>query len=53
MASTGSNFEAETAGSIPEISPITAETPVPIIIFFTESINSKSPAIEVAIMETK
>ena len=53
MASTGSNLEAETAGSIPEINPIAAETPVPITMFFTESINSKSPAIEEAIRETK
>ena len=44
MASTGSNLEAEIAGSIPEIKPIAAETPVPIIMFFVESINSKSPA---------
>ena len=53
MASTGSNLEAEIAGSIPEIKPIAAETPVPIIMFFVESINSKSPAIQEAIKETK
>ena len=53
MASTGSNLEAEMAGSIPEIKPIAAETPVPIIMFLTERTNSKSPAIEEAIRETK
>lgn len=43
MASTGSNFEAEIAGIIPEINPITAETAKPTNIFQEESTNSKSP----------
>jgi hypothetical protein len=43
MASTGSNLEAEIAGRIPEISPMIAETTVPINILNGDRTNSKSP----------
>ena len=42
MASTGSNFDAEMAGNIPEINPINAANPVPKRIFPTPKTNSKS-----------
>lgn len=43
MASTGSSLEAEIAGIIPAIKPITAETAVPMNIFQGERMNSNSP----------
>jgi hypothetical protein len=43
IASTGSSLDAEIAGRIPAISPITAETIVPINILVGDNINSKSP----------
>ena len=52
IASTGSNFEAEIAGRIPEIKPIAAEIAVPMNIFQGESTNSKSPVKLDAIIET-
>jgi hypothetical protein len=42
IASTGSNFEAEMAGRIPEINPINAAKPVPISILLKLKTNSKS-----------
>ena len=42
MASTGSNFDAEIAGIIPDIKPIIAETIVPIKILRGDNTNSKS-----------
>lgn len=42
IASTGSNFEAEMAGMIPEIKPINAANPEPINMFDTLNTNSKS-----------
>lgn len=44
MASTGSNLEAEIAGTIPEINPITAAKVVPRIIFPKLRKKSKSNA---------
>ena len=44
MASTGSNFEAEIAGIIPEINPIKAAKPEPNIILAALNTNSKSNA---------
>ena len=43
IASTGSSRDAEIAGTIPEIKPITAETAVPINMFQGDSTNLKSP----------
>lgn len=43
IASTGSNLDAEIAGSIPDIKPIAALIAVPTSIFHGESTNSKSP----------
>lgn len=45
MASTGSNLEAEIAGTIPEINPITAARLVPKIMFPTLRKKSKSKAL--------
>ena len=42
MASTGSNLEAEMAGKIPDINPITAANPVPKSMFPIPKTNSKS-----------
>ena len=55
MASTGSNFEAEIAGIIPEINPINAANPEPKSIFEALNTNSKSNAEEriSAIIQTK
>ncbi len=55
MASTGSNFEAEMAGKIPEINPITAANPVPKSMFPNPNTNSKSNTLVniIAIIQTK
>jgi hypothetical protein len=45
IASTGSSFEAEIAGNIPDINPIIAANPVPRIIFPALKTNSKSNAL--------
>lgn len=51
MASTGSNLEAEIAGNIPEINPITAANPVPKSMFPIPNTKSKSNTF-VKIMDT-
>jgi len=53
MASTGSNRDADIAGKIPEISPMTAEMAVPINILVGDKINSKSPVNWDAMRDTK
>ena len=55
MASTGSNLEAEMAGKIPEIKPITAANPVPKSILPIPKTNSKSKALVkiIEIIQTK
>ena len=55
IASTGSNFEAEIAGIIPEINPINAANPEPNNILAALKTNSKSRAAEsqMAIIQTK
>ena len=55
MASTGSNLDAEMAGSIPEINPIKAANPVPKSTFPTPKTNSKSKVLVkiIEIIQTK
>lgn len=55
MASTGSNFEAEIAGIIPDIKPIKMAKPEPSIILNGLNTNSKSKALVKikAIIQTK
>ena len=55
MASTGSNLEAEIAGKIPDIKPITAANPVPNKIFPIPNTNSKSRTLDkiIEINQTK
>ncbi len=45
IASTGSNFDAEIAGNIPETNPITAANPVPKQMLKKLNTNSKSSAL--------
>ena len=55
MASTGSNLEAEIAGNIPAINPITAANPVPKSTFPRLSTKSNSKALVkiIEIIQTK
>ena len=55
IASTGSNFEAEIAGNIPEIKPIIAANPVPRSTFPIPNTKSKSKALVkiIEIIQTK
>ena len=53
IASTGFKRDAEIAGRIPAINPMTEETTDPINIFAGDSINSKSPVNWEANLKTK